>query len=538
MENETKRPSLDPTMGDDNAGILAEKRRRIAEGKTATEASAPSNVAVPKAETSAKGSGRTVSQDGMQFGTPPRRTPAAGNRPASGKPASAGEPDAKPTVPKAETPAVKTVRPAGEKPAAPKPVANSAKKPEDDTTTRVTDMHAVRTAVPADATRLSAVSAEELRRQILEKRKQEEKKRSGSAILSVVKAVMYIVGVVAVSVFLAVFIILVGNDVYAFVKDDTVVEVTVPENAALEDISALLHENGIIEYPAIFEVYSNFNKTKAEKENGFTFIAGTYSVTPMMNYDELLAAFKPKKVTGVSRITIPEGYTTDQIIDLMVSKGIGTREGYIDVINNYDFGYWFIDELTQNGISEDRYYRLDGYLFPDTYEFYNDSSEKVVIGKLLKRFNQIFQESYAVKARELGYTVDELLTLASMIEKEAGTQADFFKISSVFTNRLKNPSEFPCLESDATIVYAIEHDTGEHVNPTAEHMEYDSPYNTYKNKGLPPGPIANPSASAIRAALYPADTDYYYFYSASAKETLFAKTYPEHLENIRKASAQ
>ncbi len=535
MENETKRPPLDPAMGDDNADILAAKRRRIAEGRApGAEASVGehprSGSVAPNTEASAaaRENGRTVSQDGMQFGTPPRRASAGQSRPASIKAEFSGKSEIKPAVPKTDASPT-----AEEKPAAPK---TADPKPEDDTATRVTDMSAVRTAVPADATRLSAVSADELRRQILEKRQAEEKKRSGSAILSIVKAVMYIVGVVAISVTLAVFIILIGNDVYAFVKDDTVVEVTVPENATLEDISTMLHENGIIEYPAVFEIYSNFNKTKKEKENGFTFIAGTYSVTPMMNYEELLAAFKPQRVTGVSRITIPEGYTTDQIIDLFVSKGIGTREGYVDVINNYDFGYWFIDELTQNGVSEDRYYRLDGYLFPDTYEFYNDSSEKVVIGKLLKRFNQVFQEAYAVKARELGYTVDELLTLASMIEKEAGSQSDFFKISSVFTNRLKKPSDYPYLESDATIVYAIEHDTGEHVNPTAEHMTYESPYNTYKNKGLPPGPIANPSASAIRAALYPADTDFYYFYSASAKETLYAKTYPEHLENIRKAS--
>ncbi len=402
--------------------------------------------------------------------------------------------------------------------------------------TRVTDIH----PAPADATRVSAAQPPVPKKKSSRKKKEEEdESEGGNAIISVIKAITYIVAVIVVSVFLAVFIILVGNDVYAFVKDESVVEVTIPEYATLNDISVILHENGVIEYPTIFKIYANLQEKDDLPTDGMPqetekFLAGTYSVTPMMNYDELLAAFKPKKPTGTSRITIPEGYTTDQIINLFVSKGIGTKEGYVEVINNYDFDYWFIDELEASGWKDGRYYRLDGYLFPDTYEFYNASSEAVVIGKLLKRFNEVFVDSYAQKAKELGYTVDELLTLASMIEKEGGTQSDFFNISSVFNNRLNNPTTYPYLESDATIVYAIEHETGEHITPTKEHTTYETPYNTYTHTGLPPGPIANPSASAIRAALYPSDTDYYYFYSASSTVTLYAVTYPEHLENIQK----
>jgi len=400
---------------------------------------------------------------------------------------------------------------------------------EDNTATRVTDMH---TPVPAEATRLSSVQPVLPKKKTPKKNREAEDESEGSnAIISVIKAITYIVSVVVVSVFLAVFIILVGNDVYAFVKDESVIDVTVPEYATLNDISILLSENGIIEYPTVFKVYANLKKDDGK------YIAGTYPLSPMMNYDELLMAFKPKKPTGTSRITIPEGYTTDQIIDLFVSKGIGTREKYVEVINHYDFDYWFIDKLEESGWKEGRYYRLDGYLFPDTYEFYNASTEEVVIGKLLKRFNEVFIEAYAIKAEQLGYTVDEILTLASMVEKEGGTQSDFFNISSVFTNRLNNAARYPFLESDATIVYAIEHDTGEHVNPTREHLSYESPYNTHTNKGLPPGPIANPSASAIRAALYPADTKYFFFVSASATVTYYAETLDEHNANVARAAA-
>ncbi|MGM9653300.1 MAG: endolytic transglycosylase MltG [Eubacteriales bacterium] len=397
--------------------------------------------------------------------------------------------------------------------------------------TRITDISGIRAAVPAGAAETRLTDVHDIRRNKLPEPPEDEVKdesEGSNTIISIIKAVTYIVAVVVVSVFLSFFVILVGNDIYAFVKDDTVTEVTVPEYATLNDVSELLFENHIIKYPTVFKLYANFKKDDGQ------FLAGEYALSPMMNYDELLAAFKPKKPSGISRITIPEGYTTDEIIDLFVSKGIGTREGYIDVINHYDFDYWFVDELEQNGIPDGRYYRLDGYLFPDTYEFYNASSEKTVIDKLLRRFDEIFSSAYRQKAEELGYTVDQILIIASMIEKEAGTQSDFFDVSSVFNNRLKNPAVYPYMESDATVVYAIQHDTGERVTPSAQDMTYDSVYNTYTHKGLPPGPIANPSASAIRAALYPSDTEYYYFVSSSSRVTYFAATLEEHNKNIEK----
>lgn len=632
MENDVKLNTGGDSLGEDNADILAAKRRRLAAQQAASAVSAgqlraqmqsrqtaqakaaavPAKTAIPPASAAKNAAGAGV-QSAVRPGTVKPTSAAAVPPAASARPSSAQPQAKRPTAatgrPTANTPPTTGTRPAASKPAAPRttsapaaaapqkaaarPAASagsapatparrsaapssqpsvqmgqttrlpavrsqSGKKQEPSAArggaagihtliphqqaavtrasaeeTRVTDIR----PAPADATRISAVQpAVPKKKSPPKKREEEDESEGGNAIISVIKAITYIVAVIVVSVFLAVFIILVGNDVYAFVKDESVVEVTIPEYATLNDISVILHENGVIEYPTIFKLYANLQEDDNQQQDTEKFLAGTYSVTPMMNYDELLAAFKPKKPTGTSRITIPEGYTTDQIIDLFVSKGIGTREGYVEVINNYDFDYWFIDELEENGWKGGRYYRLDGYLFPDTYEFYNASSEEVVIGKLLRRFNQVFVDDYAQKAKELGYTVDELLTLASMIEKEGGTQSDFFNISSVFNNRLNNPGEYPYLESDATIVYAIEHETGEHITPTKEHTAYETPYNTYTNAGLPPGPIANPSASAIRAALYPSDTNYYYFYSVSSSVTLYAETYSQHLENIQSAA--
>lgn len=587
MDNQKNPGGLDKetTLGFDNADILAAKRRR-----SETEAAAPTSAVSANAlrarmqsgQVQNKPQGKAAPASTARTGAsqPPKPTQPYGAKPGMTSAPSVSRPkpaQAKPTMPgampskaypstqKTNVSAPKTVAQApktassapnrvpstpprtnsASAPARPSASATAAgarpsmipykqmpvkKKYEAEAgATRVTDIRDVRAVAPVDdRTRLTDVKQMPIQQKKNIPLQVQDESEGANTIISVIKAITYIVAVIVVSVFLSMFIILVGNDVFAFVKDDTMIEVTIPEYATVGDIADILHENSLIEYPRIFEIYSGLNGNNSETE----FVAGTYTVHPMMNYEELIEAFKKKAPSGISRITIPEGYTTDEIIDLLVSKNIGTREGYVDVINNYDFDYWFIDELEAKGVSENRFYRLDGYLFPDTYEFYNASSEEVVIGKLLKRFNQVFLDSYKQKAEELGYTVDEILIIASMIEKEAGSQSDFFDISSVFNNRLKAPANYPYLESDATVVYAIHHETGNRITPTDEDMVYESPYNTYTNKGLPPGPIANPSAGAIRAALYPSDTDYYFFYSESTYITHYSKTYEEHRKVI------
>ena len=360
----------------------------------------------------------------------------------------------------------------------------------------------------------------------------ESSDEGGNTVLSVIKAIVYIIFVLVASVALSVFGISVANDMFAFVKSDEAVQVTIPQNATLDEVAAELAEEGVIRYPRIFKLYAIY-----KAHDDMEYIGGEYTVSPMTNYSGLLAEFKEKEVTGTVRITIPEGYTTDDIIDLFVNRyGIGTREGFVDVIQNYDFSdYWFVRELSENGMNPNRIYRLDGYLFPDTYDFYLNSSEQTVINRLLRRFSQIFTREYRNQCAELGFTVDQIVTLASMIEKEAAAPSEFFNVSSVFHNRLKIPDVFPRMESDATVVYAIEHDTGER---TVD-LSYDTPYNTYMYDGLPPGPIANPSASAMLAALMVPETNFYYFVSGNGV-TYFSETKEEHdrrIEEIRQAEA-
>ena len=360
----------------------------------------------------------------------------------------------------------------------------------------------------------------------------ESSDEGGNTVLSLIKAIVYIIFVLISAVALSVFGISVANDMFAFVKSDEAVQVTIPPNATLDELAQILADEGVIRYPRIFKLYA-IHKAHDDME----YIAGDYTVSPMTNYSGLLYEFKEKEVTGTVRITIPEGFTTDDIIDLFVNRyGIGTREGFVNVIQNGDFSdYWFVRELEENGANPNRIYRLDGYLFPDTYDFYLNSSEQTVINRLLRRFSQIFTREYRNQCAELGFTVDQIVTLASMIEKEAAAPSEFFNVSSVFHNRLKIPDVFPRMESDATVVYAIEHDTGER---TVD-LHYDSPYNTYMYDGLPPGPIANPSASAMLAALMVPETSFYYFVSGNGV-TYFSETKEEHdrhIEEIRQAEA-
>ncbi len=417
------------------------------------------------------------------------------------------------------------------RPAQPNRASAEARKRSDAMSTKTAEMKIIPSAKKTTAAGTSALRNP--------KEKKEKKERTkfadgegGNTIISVIKAIVYIIFVVVVSVVASMFIILVGNDVFAFVKNDEVRDIVIPEDADLDSVAELLHENDIIAYPQIFKLYANI---KGDGKQEYEFVAGTYSISPMYNYDELLVAFKEKVDNGIQDIMIPEGYTTDEIIDLFVSKGIGTKEGFVEAINNYDFDYWFIDELGEDWAKDGRIYRLDGYLFPDTYQFYNSSSEVAVIRKLLKRFNQIFTEEHRSQCAAMGYTVDEMITLASMIEKEAGTASEFFYVSSVFHNRLNNPSAYPKLESDATIVYAIQHETGERPNLTS--TTYETPYNTYTYGGLPPGPIANPSASAILAALMPAKSNYYFFLSVGGV-TKFSETRQQHEALIAELKGQ
>lgn len=363
------------------------------------------------------------------------------------------------------------------------------------------------------------------------------------AVVGAVKGIIYLTAVIVIGIALAFFFVIpVANDVFAFVKEEAVIDVTVPENATLNDITEILYDNGLISYPRIFKLYAEFTENENDPDAG-VYIAGDYALSTTLNYGQLIDSFKPSHETGQISLTIREGMTTDEIIDLFVENGIGTKAGFIDAINKYDwsedFNYWFLDELEENGWSEDRFYRLDGYLFPDTYYFYTDSSEVVAISKLLDNFEAKFPDTYRIFLESKNMTVDEAVTIASMVQSEAGGLAEYALVSSVFNNRLANSASYPYLESDATILYAMFHN--DHSRPDKlSGTEYDSPYNTYKYRGLPPGPICNPGFEALTYAIYPRTTDYFYFVANNDGFSVFSETLAEHnraIEDVKNGTA-
>lgn len=360
-----------------------------------------------------------------------------------------------------------------------------------------------------------------------------------SAMNSVTRALIYIACVMLVSVLLSVIIITNCNDIFAFVKSDEQYTITIESGTDLADLADQLKELGVIEHKNTFKIYIKY---RGKESDAYT--PGTYTVSPSMSYDQIISAITPKKERVSVSITVPEGYMTDQIIELFVSKGIGTREGFEDVIANADLSeYWFVNELPANA---DRYYRLEGYLFPDTYYFYTDMSELTIIKKFLDNFEKKFEEEYKQAAEGKGFTVDEIITLASIIQaegkerivsvpdedgKSSSSYLDYELISSVFKNRLalRNPMK---LQSDATTLFAFKMDKTGDEKVTGSNKYYENPYNTYNIDGLPPGAICNPGLNAISFALWSQSSEFYYFVSDEKGNTYFAEDLSQHEANV------
>ncbi len=232
------------------------------------------------------------------------------------------------------------------------------------------------------------------------------------------------------------------------------VNVNIKQNASVSDVAKALKANGIIKHPAAFKLYINI---KTDDDEKMEFVAGSHTLYLGMDYDEIISAITPKRnARSIVKLTFPEGSTVDDIIDILIKGGVkNSKQDYIDAMNRYaDFDYRFINLLEERGFPSDRVYPLEGYLFPDTYEFYTDASPEAVLDKFLSNFNTKFDTSFYDEAERLGLSIDEILTIASLVETEAGNPDDKANISSVFHNRINKASEFPYLESDATTDYA------------------------------------------------------------------------------------
>lgn len=363
---------------------------------------------------------------------------------------------------------------------------------------------------------------------------------------AVPKAIIYILIILVVSAYLSYYIITIGNDIFALVTTSREVTVTIDEGMTHEQVGEMLEAKEIIEYGWVYELYMSY---RGDGDSSTEYIPGEYKLNTNMNYSQIITLLTTKtNAREIVRVTIPEGFTVDQIIDTLVEKGIGTREGYIEAINNYPYKWEFVEQLNELGYSENRKYRLEGYLYPDTYDFYTTESEVYVINKMLAAFDNRFWKDFNQKSYDgnsyrtmmletYGLTFDDVVVLASMIQSEGGTAEDFYYISHVFHNRLSHKDDFPYLESDATIQYVLpERET----DSSEINIGLDDPYNTYMYMGLPPGAISNAGLDALNAALFPTkpmDDDgdeftAYYFVSNDAGKTYYATTLNGHNKNV------
>lgn len=229
--------------------------------------------------------------------------------------------------------------------------------------------------------------------------------------------------------------------------------------------------------------------------------------------------------SNVVRITFPEGSTVSQIALLLEENGVCSAVDFMAEADNPLNLEGFAFEIPN---SEERAFLLEGYIFPDTYEFYRNESAASAIGRFLKNSEAKLDEEIIARCHELGYTLDEILTLASIIQEEAGDPAEMGKVSSVLHNRLGS-SSFPKLQCDVATFYLRDY-----VKPYVDEIRYEELvelYNTYNCEGLPAGPITNSGIDAVRAALYPEETDYFFFVTDSDGAYYYAETWAEHVEN-------
>ena len=329
-------------------------------------------------------------------------------------------------------------------------------------------------------------------------------------------SMLYIVMVCAVSIVLAAVGWSLANDMLALNKDKVTATIVVDDENDFGSVVDQLKDNDIIKYKGLFRLFSALS-------GGSDKIAqGSYLVDTDMDYRAILNSLGSGSSSRVEvSVTIQEGLTARQIFELLEKEGVSTVEKLNDMAANHDYAFSFLEDIPLGDPN-----RLEGYLFPDTYNFYMGEDPKYVINKMLVNFDSKVDDSMRQKIADKGYTIQELLTVASMIEKETdGT--DRTTIASVIYNRLNNPGAGTAgyLQVDATIQYVLPE--GEIVSEE-DYQTVNSPYNTYLNKGLPPGPIANPGLESIMAALNPESTNYYYYALGDDGVHHFFTSYSEH----------
>ncbi len=327
--------------------------------------------------------------------------------------------------------------------------------------------------------------------------------------------------VILVSMSFAGYLITGSNDLFAVGRREGISQIEIPQNVTAQELGEILYEGNVIKTPEFFTLYCTFT-TDADY-----FLPGGYQLETNLDYQAIITSLQetqPKEV--VEDVLFIEGLNVLEVAQILEEEGVCTAAEFLEEVNssNYD-NYDMIGAITN---PEARHYKLEGYLFPDKYDFYKNEDISSVVGKLLYNFQSRFSAEMLEEVNNSGYTIDQIVTMASIIQAEAADTEDMYRVSAVIHNRLNSP-EFTLLQMDSTIFYPYEN------RDTIPNPDYTSMYNTYSIQGLPGGAICNPGTEAMKAALNP-DAEYlntYYYFCHSADGTAYyARTLDEHQQNL------
>lgn len=362
----------------------------------------------------------------------------------------------------------------------------------------------------------------------------------------ILATVIWLALIVAIGVSLGRVLWVCCADVMAFGKTPKKETITITEEDTIDTIAEKLGNAELVRYPELFRFFAEITG----KDEDIS--VGTFTISSELDYNAMINAMVYYgKTREVVDVLFPEGVNCAEIFKILEDHEVCTVEELEEYAANGELkDYWFLE-----GVERGHKYCLEGYMSPDTYQFYTNDEPRRVIEKFLNEFDSRFtdimkenmiqmQESFANKLLSSGVsqeyidanplTLHQIVTLASIIQRETSSDSECYELASVFYNRLTNPN-YLTLASKATVVYAIEDYFSEVKELTPEHLEVDSPYNTFVSQGIPPGPICNMGVHSMYAALEPNETNYYYFvYDTDNYEHLFASTYDEHMRNVAK----
>lgn len=348
----------------------------------------------------------------------------------------------------------------------------------------------------------------------------------------------WIVSVIIVGAMLSVYLITGMNDLLAINRTDTSkVTIEIPENPTVDDVAETLESNGIINEPSYFKMYASITKSAD------SFTQGTYEISKNMDYEAIINyLLSSNNRTDTVSVMISEGQNVLEIANTLKENGaLSDVDAFLELCasDNFDDDFSFLKDIDN---ADDRYYKLEGYLYPDTYEFYKNEDAESVIYKFLNNFEMRLSQKQDVSGYDdlttvnkmienSDYSLDEIMRIASIIQAEAANTEDMYNVSSIIHNRLTADVDMGVsnLGLDSTKFYPYRSAADV---PKSEGSDYTSKYDTYSKTGLPAGPICNPGMDAIIAALNPNDTGYYYFCHDADGNAYYASTLYEHQLNL------